>query len=461
MRWKSFRKLIAIEETTIDDEFKLSEEGNESGSRHDPAGGKRVRLPGSLQPSPGYSHHTRLVQQHWQQPTYVSMNLRENRTTLEHLFHLPENADIVLREFRLGGPHPTTILAVFVDGLVDKAIINSHLLEPLMLLVNLEEEPPDRKLIDWVKEALIPGNQIMELDTWDGVMQNILAGSTVLMLEGVDRAVSVETKGWEHRQVSVSQSESVVRGPHDAFTENFRSNTGLIRARLRSPNLITKIMQVGKLARTDVAVMYLKGVANPKLVNEVVRRIKGVDVDYLPDTGMLEQLIEDPPLGVVPRFLSTERPDRVTYGMTEGQVAIMVGHSPYALLAPIFLWSLMQAPEDAYLRWPFGAFIRTIRYLALGMALLLPALYIAVTNFHPEMLPTDLMLTIAASRERVPFPVVFEVLMMEFSIELIREAGIRIPSIIGPTIGMVGTRDDDIFLCKYGMIVCKSYVRVM
>ena len=180
-----------------------------------------------------------------------------------------------------------------MDGLVDKAIINSHLLEPLMLLANLDESQPEMKLVDWIKGALLPGNQIMELDTWDGVMQNVLAGSTVILIEGVDKGISVETKGWEHRQVSVSQTEAVVRGPHDAFTENFRSNTGLIRARLRTPKLITKIVQVGKLARTDVAIMYIKDLTNPKLVNEVLRRIENLDVDYLPDTGMLEQLIEE------------------------------------------------------------------------------------------------------------------------------------------------------------------------
>ncbi len=444
MWWDNWKHLFAINQVTLDHEFKLGEEGNTKGIGDAPVGGKPVSVGKALRPAPGYSHHTHAVQNHFTMPKFISPDMRTNRVTLQHLFYLPENMDIVLREFRLGGPHVATVLAVFVDGLVDKAIINSHLLEPLMLLANLDESQPEMKLVDWIKGALLPGNQIMELDTWDGVMQNVLAGSTVILIEGVDKGISVETKGWEHRQVSVSQTEAVVRGPHDAFTENFRSNTGLIRARLRTPKLITKIVQVGKLARTDVAIMYIKDLTNPKLVNEVLRRIENLDVDYLPDTGMLEQLIEDPPLGVVPRFLATERPDRVTYGLTEGQVAILVGHTPYVLMAPIMLWSLMQAPEDAYLRWPFGAFIRTIRYLAMGMGLLLPSFYIAVTNFHPEMLPTDLMLAIAASRERVPFPVVFEVLMMEFSLELIREAGIRIPSVIGPTIGIVGIKDDHI-----------------
>ncbi len=370
--------------------------------------------------------------------TYIAHDLAGNRRTLDWIFHLPLNADVVVRDFRVGGRHPIAALAVFVDGLVDKNIINSHILEPLMVLTELDDEQGDVEWIEWVQRALLPGNQVMEVSVWKDATRNILSGSTVVFFEGVNAALSVETKGWEHRTVTNSQTEAVVRGPHDAFTENFRANTGLVRARLRSNRLITEMMQVGTLAATDVALMYIQGVVNPKLIKEAKRRITAVQVDYLADSGIMEQFIEDDPAGVIPKFLSTERPDRVAQALTEGQFAIFVGHSPYALVAPVLFWSLLQTAEDAYLRWPFGSFIRLIRVLALAIGLLLPALYIAVANYHPEMIPTDLMLAIAASRERVPFPVVFEVLIMEFSLELIREAGIRIPSVIGPTIGIVG-----------------------
>lgn len=437
MWWNHWRNLLTIEEATLDREFKLNE-GTKEQQHSVPYGGRTVPLSRKIKPERGYSHHTHRVQKDFNNPKFLSHDLRDNRNMLNHLFSLPKNADIVVRNFRVGGPHVAAAIAIFMDGLVDKAIINNHILEPLMLLSSLEKDQPELKLLDFVKELLLPGNQIMEIDTWDGVVQNVLAGSTVVMVEGIDKAVSVETKGWEHRQVSVSQTEAVVRGPHDAFTENFRTNTGLIRSRLRTPKLITEIQQVGKLARTDVAIMYLQGVANPKIVREIKRRIQTIDVDFIPDSGILEQLIEDPPLGLIPRFLATERPDRVAYGLTEGQVAILVGHTPYVLLAPIFFWALLHAPEDAYLRWPFGAFIRMIRIIALGFGLLLPAFYVAITNYHPEMLPSGLMLAVAAAREQVPFAVIFEVLIMEFSLELIREAGIRIPSVIGPTIGIVG-----------------------
>lgn len=382
----------------------------------------------------------RKVNDAWQAelPTRIQYDLSGNRKILEKTFHMPKNADVVVRTFKVGGSPQIEAFAVFMDGLADKIIINNHILEPLMILSSFDASASETVIMNWIKETLLPGNQVMEIKTWKDATENILAGSTVIFFEGMAIGLSVETKGWEHRTVGISQTEAVVRGPHDAFTENFRANTGLVRARLRSTRLITEMRQLGELASTDIAIMYIDGLANPRLIAEVKKRLKSIKIDYMPDSGLLEQFMEDDPISVFPKFLSTERPDRVAFGLTEGQVAIFVGQSPYAILAPVLFWSLLHTSEDAYLRWPFGTFVRSIRMISVIIGLLFPALYISVANYHPEMIPTDLMLAVAASRERVPFPVVFEILVMEFSLELIREAGIRIPSVIGPTIGIVG-----------------------
>ncbi|WP_290588583.1 spore germination protein [Alicyclobacillus sp.] len=376
----------------------------------------------------------------------VPADLDAVRKQIEQLFHADINKDIVIREFVIqaapkdnpsGREKPWRALAVFVDGLVDKTTINNNILQPLMLLTAIADEPVERRL-KTVSEALLPGNQVTKFDTWDDVVPGILSGCTAVFVDGSAGALIVETRGWEHRTVGLAQTETVVRGPHDGFTESFRANTGLVRAQLRCKDLVTEMMRVGKAAPTDVAVMYVKGIVNPKLVDEVKRRIQAIDVDYLPDSGLLEQFIEDNPRMVVPTTLTTERPDRIAHMLMEGHVAIFVGNSPFAIAVPVVFWMLVHSPEDAYLRFPFGSFLRILRWLALSLALLMPALYVSITNYHPEMIPTDLMLAIAGSREQVPFPVITEILMMEFSIELIREAGIRIPSVIGPTIGIVG-----------------------
>ncbi|MDI3256425.1 MAG: spore germination protein [Kyrpidia sp.] len=358
---------------------------------------------------------------------------------LNQTFTLPQNKDVVVRNLTIGLQEPRRALLVFVDGLVDKVVINHFILEPLMLLASVRpgsESAPTG--MEQVLRSLVPGNQVERVAKFRNAVKQVLMGNTLLFIEGVDEGLAVETKGWDKRSVSDPKSEQVIRGPHEAFTENFRTNTALIRVRLRSPRLVTEILQVGQTTKNDVAIMYLRGIANPKLVEEVKRRVNSLRVDALIDSGLLEQYLEDPPSTVVPKILSTERPDRVVSFLVEGHVALLVSGSPYALVVPVSFWALLHTPEDAYLRWPFGSFIRVIRFVSLLIAVLLPGLYIGVANYHPEMLPTDLMMAIAGSREKVPFPVIGEVLMMELAIELIREAGIRIPSVIGPTIGIVG-----------------------
>ncbi|GMA63237.1 spore germination protein [Alicyclobacillus fastidiosus] len=369
----------------------------------------------------------------------LPVSIDEMKARIERFFHLPQNKDIVVREFSVGvqTKKPWRGLAVFIDGMADKTVINQDILERLMLFTEFVHDEPRRNM-EYIAEKILTSNQTAMLEKWSEVVQTVLSGSTAVLLDGCNRALSVETKGWEHRSIGPPQAEAVVRGAHDSFTESFRANTGLVRARFRSEHLVTEIYSVGNLATIDVAVMYVHGVTNPKLVREVRRRIKAIDVDYVSSAGMLEQFIEDQPSRLIPQVLSTERPDRVAASLAEGYAAIFVGNNPYVLIAPVVLYSMVHTSEDANLRFQAGTFIRCLRWVALFVALLFPALYVAVTNYHPEMLPTDLMLAIAGSREQVPFPVIVEILLMEFAIELIREAGIRIPSVIGPTIGIVG-----------------------
>ena len=368
----------------------------------------------------------------------IPARLKVVHERLNRSFHLPDNKDIVIREFYIGIDKRWPAIAVFVDGLANTLLVNTNLLEPLMLLSHITEHNSTAERIDTVMDALLPSNQVAVVDHWEEAVAGILTGSTAIFVEDSDSAIIAESKGWEHRSVGTPQTENVVNGPHQAFTESFRANTALVRSLLRSPDLVTEMLSVGRLAKTDVAIMYIHGLTNERLVAEIRRRIKAIDVDYLADTGTLSQFIEDNPRVWLPQTLTTERPDRVAQSLSEGYVAIFVGQSSFVMVAPMVFFGLMQAAEDAYLRFPFGSFLRLIRWLSLLSALFIPALYVSVTNYHPEMIPTDLMMAIAGSREQVPFPVIVEVLMMELAIELIREAGIRIPSIIGPTIGIVG-----------------------
>ncbi|HOP74029.1 MAG TPA: spore germination protein [Bacillota bacterium] len=367
----------------------------------------------------------------------LTTSLAHNRKTLESIFGLPTNKDVVIRDFTITSLNKKALI-IYIDGLSDRNAQNFAVLQPLMLLSqgHLETDEP----IDIAYERLVPGQQVEKTKKLEDVINGILEGSSVLLIDDSADAMIIETKGWEHRGIDRPTNEPVVRGPQEGFNETFRANTASVRRYIKDPKLITEIMRVGTRSRTLLALMYIKDIANPKLVKEVKRRIKSVSetTDYIAETGELEEFIEDHPRSLMPQMLSTERPDRVAAHLREGYVAVIMANSPYALVLPTNFSIFLHAAEDYYLRWPFGNFLRFIRTISIFIALLLPSFYIAVVNYHQEMIPTDLMLAMTAAREAVPFPALVEILFMEFSFELIREAGVRVPSIIGPTIGIVG-----------------------
>lgn len=365
----------------------------------------------------------------------ITNDLKTNRKMIETLYGLPVNKDVVVREFELGTIPGIKAMLVFMDGLVDKAIVN-HLLQSLMLFSGVGR--PEGRIADFVKENLLPGNQVQEVDNFKDVLKGVNFGDSAFFFDGSDRSLVVETKGIEHRMVDKPNTEQTVRGPQEGFGEILRVNTALIRKHARSGELTTEMYTVGERLPNDVAIMYLRDLANVDLVNEVRRRIKSIKIDFMMDSGMLEGMIEDSPYNLNPQTIATERPDRVASFLAEGKVAILVNGSPQALVVPCTMFAQLHTGEESYLRWQYGTFIRYVRVLAFYISFLLPGVYLSIVLFHQEMIPTELLLAIAGNRERVPFPSVVELLLLEFSFELVREAGVRIPGVIGTTIGIVG-----------------------
>ncbi|HEX3016147.1 MAG TPA: spore germination protein [Desulfobacteria bacterium] len=369
----------------------------------------------------------------------IHFELDKNLEHVKRKFNMPINKGFTIREFLIGFETPSRAFILFTEGLADKTIIDNFILKPLMVLSGLDRYSPLNPMAV-VKERLVTANQVEEKFSFTEAINSVLMGSTALFVDRANSVLLTETKGWEHRPVGTPLVENVVRGPQEAFNEVMISNVALVRSRLRTENLVSEMFKVGNLSKADVAVMYLKDLANPAIVQEVRRRLEAIrqNVNYVPDTGMLEQFIEDDPLSPMPQTLTTERPDRVAAFLAEGHVAILMSSTPFAMIVPVNFWGLLHSPEDIYVRWPYGSLMRIIRVISLLVALLFPALYIAIVNYHQSMIPPDLLYAVAAARERVPFPAVVEVLLMDFSFELIREAGIRIPSVIGSTIGIVG-----------------------
>ncbi|MGE5557055.1 MAG: spore germination protein [Bacillota bacterium] len=369
----------------------------------------------------------------------VANYLENNEAILKDLYCLPDNKDIVLRPFRLGTEQPVKALAVYMQGLADKQSIVEHVIKPLMLFAGFaRQEPADGDLIEYIMEYILPGQEITKTNDFVKVVDDINYGNTVLFIDNQAEAISIDTRGWEHRGIERPATEQVVRGPQEGFAEVLRSNLALIRKIMKNNGLITELFQIGERNRVYCAVLYLNDLANPDLVAEVKRRVASIKLDFLNGSCMLEQMIQDHPLIPIPTILSTERPDRVASYLAEGKVAILVDGSPFTLVVPATFFSMVHAAEDSYYPWPFGTFLRLVRVVSIFVTLLLPAIYLAVIYYHQEMLPTDLLLAIAGARERVPFPSLVEVLLMETSFELVREAGVRVPGVIGTTIGIVG-----------------------
>ena len=351
---------------------------------------------------------------------------------------LGDSQDVIFRNVML---RSKKVALVYLEGMVSTDTINDFVLKPIILesrQVEPNKEMSPKELYERLKSSSTPVGEVTEAKDFDRLVFLLLTGVAVVMVDGMDSALMLSVKGWPQRSVSEPNIEGVIRGPREGFTETLRTNTTLIRRRIRDPNLRIIATQIGRRSKTDVAIAYIKGIAAPELVDEVKKRLETIDIDVIMESAYIEQLIEDCWWSPFPTVQETERPDKVVASIVEGRVAILVDTTPFALLVPANINMFMVSPEDAYIRWSGGSFVRLLRFGANFIAILLPALYIALTAFHPEMLPHGLALSIAATRENIPFPAFVEAFIMELSLELLREAGIRLPGPISNTIGIVG-----------------------
>ena len=266
----------------------------------------------------------------------------------------------------------------------------------------------------------------------------LIHGNCVLFIDTLNQAFDIEVKGFKQRNIDTPNNEVVIKGPNEAFVENIRTNTSILRRIVNNENLIIESIEVGKITKTKCAVCYIQDFTNQDLINEVKYRLNNLYIDSLFSAGELEQFICDSNIFGIPQTMATERPDKAAKYLLKGRVIVIVNGTPYGIIMPSILIDFLSSSEDTNLKANFSNFLRILRVISSFLTLLLPGLYIAVTSFHQEILPTSLMFSILGSRENVPFPIIVEILLMEFSFELIREAGLRVPSPIGPTIGIVG-----------------------
>lgn len=370
---------------------------------------------------------------------YLSKKLDENIANLKEIFRDCE--DIIFRFIEVGKKKKLKTCFIFSDGLIDRAFLSEYGIQ--FLISSYENEDPNlgllkKNLLESLSQEAIAIPEIAEESKVGTIVNLIQSGETIMLVDGINKALILSTRGWPNRGVGEPETETVVRGPRDGLSETLKFSTTLIRRRIKDPKMKVRYMDIGRRSQTGVAVLYIEDIVNPELVKEVYRRLDDIDIDMILDSSILENLIEDNYLSPFPQIGNTERPDVVAAALSEGRVAILVDNSPFALTVPATIGTLLQSAEDYYGRWPIATFIRILRLIAFGITTLSPALYIAITSFHPGLIPTRLTYYVAASRINVPFPSVVEAFLMEVTIELLREAGTRISGPIGTTIGIVG-----------------------
>ncbi len=348
---------------------------------------------------------------------------------LRDLFH--NCSDFRLKRFKHFKSNTEYLLA-WMDGMSDKTAMREHVVEGI---INVEK---DMLTNSNLTDGVIPIIDIKREKNFKKTIDELMTGSPILILDGTGEAIIMGLIAIESRNVTESTNENNVRGPKEAFTETLRTNGALIRKKIHTPNLKLEEKIVGKVTKTKILIVYIDGIANPSIIEEVKNRINKIDIDSVLESVYIEEFIEDNKFSVFPQIEHTEKPDKIAAALLEGRISILVDGSPTVIIVPTVFACFLQSAEDYYERYIYTSFVRVLRFTYINISLLFPSIYIATTTFHPEMIPTKLLLTIEASREGIPFPAFIEALIMEVTFEVLREAGVRLPRAIGQTISIVG-----------------------
>ncbi|MFC6226280.1 spore germination protein [Paenibacillus allorhizosphaerae] len=355
----------------------------------------------------------------------LSERLHDNISVLQNLLTL--TPDLIIRRFHIKSTGALGAL-VYIGELTDRKAVNDNLLRPLM-----HESAEDLET-----DSIITIGDVRHTCDMFQVEQAILQGRSVLFIEGSRKAQLFDTQGWPQRAIEDPQLEASIKGSHQGFVETAGQNIAMIRRFIPNRELKIKEYTVGERGVTNVSILYLADVANPEVLQELEDRIQKIDVDAILNTGELEEFIEDNPYSPFPQFSSTERPDSVASQILQGRLAVVVDRTPGVLIGPVSFVTFFQSVDDYSIRWQVSSFLRTIRFMAFFVTILLPAIYIAVISFNFEVIPLQLLLSVGTSRAAVPFPPLVEAFIMELTLEMLKEAGIRLPAPIGQTVGIVG-----------------------
>ena len=363
----------------------------------------------------------------------ISDNIKENEKYIRE--RCKNCADILIRPMRLGEESKVDCLIVYIEVAVSNMMLDDSALGKM---INHFWEIPPGQIQDFIRNNSLGIADVKKLEDMEEAVKALLTGDAVFFIDGYDKAMKISSKGYPSIGVSEAESEKVLRGSREGFSDSVKTNSALIRKRIRDTRLKVGETTIGLRSRTTVHILYIEDIVQEELLEKIQTRLEEYEVDGILDSGMLEQMTDENWLSPFPQNQTTERPDRAALELLNGKVVLLCDNSPEALIMPGTFSGFMESSEDWYHHFEMVSFLRILRYLALITATLLPGLYLAVIRFHTQILPGNLILSFAEAREGVPFSSVTELIFLELSFELIREAGVRVPGALGNAIGIVG-----------------------
>lgn len=366
----------------------------------------------------------------------LSKDINENLKRIKDDFG--DSTDLIIRHEPLGEGQYYSFAIIHIDGISNDQLINNFIVEKIVSLN--KEKNSDISLSDLESglKGIISVSALRSQSSYTNLLSAVLMGDTVILLDHDTNFLVANTKFVQSRSISEPSTQTVIRGPKDSFTESLRTNTSLVRNRIQHPALRVESFKIGEITRTDVEIMYVQGLVNEQILEEVHHRLESINTDEIIDSGYIESFIQTDQKSIFPTIIHTERPDAVVGNLLEGKIAIFTAGSPFALIVPAVFAQFFQSPEDYYSGAYIGSLVRLMRYFCFIIALIAPALFIAVTSFHQAILPTVLLVSLAAQRESVPLPAIVEAFAMELVFEVLREAGIRMPRAVGQALSIVG-----------------------
>lgn len=351
---------------------------------------------------------------------------------------LGTNSDFVYRRIYVANNNKLSVSVFYMDGMVDNQLISDYVIKPLMQAEQFTKCDCEADVISMIDQGTVYFANTKKRTKIKDVLNDVLTGSVVLLFDRQRLAFTFETKGFDKRPITEPSIENVIKGAKDTFVETIRVNTATCRRKIKSPNLVIEEVIVGRQTKTPVAICYMRNITNDSLVKEVKKRLNDVEVDNVLTTGYLEEFIIDDKSSAFPQIQFTERPDRFCTNLLDGRVGLIIDGMPITYIIPGTLLQFLQAPEDYSQNYLISSAIRYLRFTSMFVTLLLPAFFVSITNFHQEMIPTELTFSIIAAKQGVPFPMFVEVILMLIAFEVLVEAGIRLPQPIGQTISIVG-----------------------